>query len=446
MANQEHLDILKQGVEVWNRWREEHPDVDPDLSRTDYIVGPLITIELRGANLSRTNLSKAVLAAQNLSGVNLANANLQRASLSMGKFHDVNLQGANLCNANCNGVSFSNVILSGANLSGINLNGAYLIQTNFEGVNLTHADLTEAYLYGAKFANADLSHADLRRARISGTDIDDIDYAKLDLSDWEEGGIYHEDANFSHSNLKGANLNKQNLSHVDFHNAALQDANLSETNLRGSNLCGADLRRANLTYASLVETKLKSAKISECLVYGISAWNVQLERTTQLNLVITPPNEPQITVDNLKIAQFIYLLLNNDEVRDVINTITTKTVLILGRFKEERKQVLDALREVLRNNHNLLPVVFDFDPSTKRDLTETITTLAHISRFIIADLTDAKSLPQELQAIVPNLPSVPVQPILHICDREYAMFEHFKRYPWVYGGPKSQDHFRVKIR
>ena len=32
IANQEHLDILKQGVKTWNQWREEHLDVLPDLT------------------------------------------------------------------------------------------------------------------------------------------------------------------------------------------------------------------------------------------------------------------------------------------------------------------------------------------------------------------------------------------------------------------------------
>ena len=27
MANPEHLEKLKQGVEVWNKWREEHEEV-----------------------------------------------------------------------------------------------------------------------------------------------------------------------------------------------------------------------------------------------------------------------------------------------------------------------------------------------------------------------------------------------------------------------------------
>jgi len=35
MANPEHLEILKQGVEVWNEWRKEDNEVQPDLSKSD---------------------------------------------------------------------------------------------------------------------------------------------------------------------------------------------------------------------------------------------------------------------------------------------------------------------------------------------------------------------------------------------------------------------------
>jgi hypothetical protein len=65
--------------------------------------------------------------------------------------------------------------------------------------------------------------------------------------------------------------------------------------------------------------------------------------------------------------------------------------------------------------------------------------LAHLSRFIIANITDAKSIPQELQAIIPNLPSVPVQPVLLDADRVYALFEHFRRFPWVLEPYTYQD-------
>jgi hypothetical protein len=180
----------------------------------------------------------------------------------------------------------------------------------------------------------------------------------------------------------------------------------------------------------LVETNLKKANLTRCYIYGISAWNVQIEEAIQLSLTITSSNEPTITVDNLEVAQFIYLLLNNKNIRSVIDTITYKVVLILGRFTPERKAVLDALRDALRAK-DYLPILFDFEKPASRDITETVTTLARLSRFIIADLIDPKSIPQELAFIVPHLPSVPVQPLLLSSQREYGMYEHFTKYPWV---------------
>ncbi len=35
MANQEHLDLLKQGVESWNTWRTSQKNIVPDLSGAD---------------------------------------------------------------------------------------------------------------------------------------------------------------------------------------------------------------------------------------------------------------------------------------------------------------------------------------------------------------------------------------------------------------------------
>ena len=151
--------------------------------------------------------------------------------------------------------------------------------------------------------------------------------------------------------------------------------------------------------------------MKDCSIYGISAWDVKLDGAEQVSLRITTKVTNHHSVDNLKIAQFIYLLLNNAEIREVINTLTTKSVLILGRFTFERKAILDAIRDKLRT-HNYLPLLFDFDQPMSRDITETVTTLARLARFIIADLTDAKSIPQELAFIVPDLPSVPVQPLL----------------------------------
>jgi hypothetical protein len=87
---------------------------------------------------------------------------------------------------------------------------------------------------------------------------------------------------------------------------------------------------------------------------------LELEDASQSELVITPENEPTITIDNIEVAQFIYLLLNNEKIRGVIDTVARKVVLILGRFTPERKAVLDAIREELRKR-DYLPVLFDID-------------------------------------------------------------------------------------
>ena len=205
----------------------------------------------------------------------------------------------------------------------------------------------------------------------------------------------------------------------------MQWSDLTDADLSYSNLSGAQFN-----FATLVNTCLKYSNLTGSSIFGISAWDLELEGAKQSDLTITQEDDPIITVDNLEVAQFIYLLINNSKIRQIIDTITSKVVLILGRFTHEHKVVLDALRDKLRH-HDYLPVIFDFDKPSNRDLTETISTLAHMARFVIADITDARSIPQELKTIVPNLPSVAVQPIMLKSATEYGMFEHFKRFPWV---------------
>ena len=202
-------------------------------------------------------------------------------------------------------------------------------------------------------------------------------------------------------------------------------------NLHAADLSGANLTGARLQTAILLDTDLKGADLTGCRVHGVSAWRLKLDRTKQQNLVITSADEPEITVDNIEVAQFIYLMLNNQKVRDVIDTITSKVVLILGRFTAERKAVLDALREELRKR-DYLPILFDFEVPARQNITETITLLARMARFIIADLTDPSSIPQELQAIIPSV-RVPVQPLLLEGSSLYSMFKDFdpQDFHWV---------------
>ena len=89
MANRKHLDILKQGVSVWNAWREENPDVRPDLNRA----------KLKGANLRWADLSEADLTGANLRGTDLRWADLSEANLTEADLTEADLTGANLTEA-----------------------------------------------------------------------------------------------------------------------------------------------------------------------------------------------------------------------------------------------------------------------------------------------------------------------------------------------------------
>ena len=232
-----------------------------------------------------------------------------------------------------------------------------------------------------------------------------------DLSGANLSGADLREANFSDANLRGAVLSEANFSGADLRGAAFIETDLSETDLSGAdlrgahlkraNLSGADLRRADLHSATLVDVDLTGADLTGSRIYGVSAWGLKLDRVKQQNLVIAPRDGPEITVDNIEVAQLFYLLLHNEKIRDVIDTIGKKGVLLLGRFTEGRMVVLERLRDKLRDL-GFVPMVFNFDKPETKDFTETVRLLCGLSKFVIVDITNPRSAPLELQATVPD--------------------------------------------
>jgi hypothetical protein len=138
-------------------------------------------------------------------------------------------------------------------------------------------------------------------------------------------------------------------------------------------------------------------------------------------MIITPEDQPAVTVDDLEVAQFVYLLLHNEKLRKIIDTVGRKGVLLLGRFTEGRIEVLERLREELRKR-DYVPIVFNFDKPETKDFTETVRLLAGLSKFVIADITNPKSAPLELQAAVPDI-MVPFRPIIEEGEKPFAMLQ-----------------------
>jgi hypothetical protein len=237
--------------------------------------------------------------------------------------------------------------------------------------------------------------------------------------------------------LDGADMSNALLENADLRRACclrtiLVGADLSGADLSWADLSWADMTGANLMYAKLIKTRLKGAILRQCRVFGTSTWDVDLTDAEQgdldisyasflLGTDVTAPNERQaaITVDDIEVAQFVYMLLDNRKFRNVIETMTSVAVLLLGNFSPGRKPVLDAMRKELRSR-GYLPIVFDFDVAASRDLIDTVTTLARLARFVIADLSQPRSVPDELRAIVEV--QVPIQPVIDSAEKPYGTF------------------------
>ena len=132
MAAKAHLEILAQGVEVWNRWRTYSDGKLPDL---------------RDANLTSAYLERADLSFTDLSGADLTNTNLVAANFLHAKLHRTNLTDAKP------------------------------VYARFIRTNLDEADFTRSSILDAIFKNSSLARTTFTRAQVGSTT-----FAAVDLS------------------------------------------------------------------------------------------------------------------------------------------------------------------------------------------------------------------------------------------------------------------------
>jgi uncharacterized protein YjbI with pentapeptide repeats len=395
MDTNDFLALLGQGAAAWNEWRSDHPDVVPefrdvnldgrDLEGFDFHRAKFVNVLMQKANLSRACFDEAFV-----KDTLLTDSVVERAM-----FRRTNFYRSRLINLDLRSCAFSPLMFSETLLWNANFSGCDLKRANFSKCDLHQARLTQTQLDGASLTDCDLTDAQLQGARLADADLQLSAFIGADLS-----------------------------------GAQMERANLTGAYLVSANLTGADLTEASLQAAVMINTRLKNCTLDRSRVFGISTWNIDLSGAMQDDLVITHNQEPVITSDNLEVAQFTYLLLHNQKLRGVIDSITSKAVLILGRFTPERKAVLDAIREALRA-HNFVPMMFDFEKPTDRDFSETVMTLASMCRFIVSDITNPSSNPLELQLTVPNF-AIPLVPIIEQGQRPFAMFRDlYGKYDWV---------------
>ena len=173
MANPEHLEILKQGVEVWNRWRGDHSDLQPDLTQADLRGRIFNGIDFSGTNLCEANLSAAYLREAGLSRANLSQADLRGV-----KFWAANLSGANLSRA-----LLYEALLGYTNLENVNLNGVEGLDyvkhrapssIDIDTIRRSEGQISVAFLQGCGLSDWEIETVNLYQPHLTWIDVEQI--------------------------------------------------------------------------------------------------------------------------------------------------------------------------------------------------------------------------------------------------------------------------------
>lgn len=292
---------------------------------------------------------------------------------------------------------------------------------------LNGIDLSDLFLGGCDFTGAKLTNANFRNVQM-----------------WQ--------ATFDNATLKNAKFSNANLQYSSFSNANLHKAWFDSANLTFANFEIAKIKDADFSFANLSAANLKGADISGANVTGVTTWNIEVDsKTIQKDLIIEPWYDPlekisddshsaivadTFRANDIETGQLLYLLTSKNEegrsekVKTVIDALTGKVVLILGRFGDGRIKILNKIRTKL-TEHGFVPVIFDFPRPNDRDLIETVGILAGLSRFIIADLTAPSSTPLEALLVISAF-CVPFAPIIEGNNNVFPLFDSLKtKYDWV---------------
>jgi uncharacterized protein YjbI with pentapeptide repeats len=416
MANQQHLELFQQGAEIWNAWRKEHPEIQPDLCSTD-----TLKVKLSHLDLSNFDLNHTTMMAVELVGANFSGTDLRGACFTMAHLREANFTGANVSNA-----YFGEADLTRANFSAADLREAIFHWATCSGTqlkeakNLHQADFTSAY-----FRSLDLSGTNLAGAQLDFAEFHHVDLRETNLSHANLCGARLHEANLQGANLQGAFLGCANLVDAHLSHANLTNAYLVAAKLYGADCCDAHFQGANLSRANLVWANLTRAILTNCRIYGISAWNIQVEGAVQKNIILTDEGQPTITIDDVRIAQFVHLYLTSQEIRAIVNSFTTRVVLTLMHPTTEHQHMLEALGKALRLSHYHL-LLFDVTTlSSQKDL-DVLDSLVSLARFLLVDLP---ALPP-----VTNKASIGLQPLVmdaNIQDEETVLKDLKHHYHWI---------------
>ena len=324
------------------------------------------------------------------------------------------------------GITIRDVKLEGFKFSGTVFQNAKIINVTFKSCKFSHSDFDIANIQNCKFIDSPIQNSTFRSATIEKVDFEtssNKSIPRIQKCLFQLATI--RETSFKNALCSGSNFSCKRMEHVSFQSATMKDCIFA-----GVSMSYVDFTDADISGAIFKICDIRSSKFVSCIIVGTLFWDctrlISKYDNVQENLILK--ESPIISLNRIETAQFMSMI-EQERVDEIITEVTSKAVLILGRFSDPHKTILDALRIRLKEL-NWVPVIFDFEMTDTRDVTETITLLARLSKFIIADLTDAKSAQQEVAAIAPHI-AVPIVPIIKGEEDVFSMFRDYWKYEWV---------------
>jgi hypothetical protein len=236
-----------------------------------------------------------------------------------------------------------------------------------------------------------------------------VDFSGMHLSGIRVIDAFAEGLNLAGAVIEGSQFEEGDFSRADFSGATLRNTRFNKTILTNANFDGATFVNCNLNRVNLAGASFCVAEITETVIYGVSAWDLRTcDEMRQSKLVIEPTYEfysdlvaagkVPITVDDIELAQFVYLLQNHKKLRETLTVLNERGVLLLGRFGGGGLERLYEYREQL-TRHGYKAMIFDFARPESLSQTETVVTMAGLAKFIVVDLS-GPSVPHELASIL----------------------------------------------
>jgi hypothetical protein len=258
-----------------------------------------------------------------------------------------------------------------------------------------------------------------------GANLEGAKFDGVDMTEWDLSG-----ANLTNASLTGAKLLRTNLS-----GAVLVGASLNGVNMSSTNFFGANLRGAQLVNTQMLRTDFRNADLRDCTVQYASVWDIRTDYAKQDPIYIAntqnsddPIDWTPFPIDDLEFAQLIYTILrDHKKMAGLMKALAKRVVLLLGHIcPEDKKEVLEAMADKLRHLPDpRIPMTFDFLQPKSLNYKETVLSLASLSEFVVADVSEPRSTPMELATILSNL-AIPVVCVIQGEGMPFSMISDFQ--------------------